>query len=55
MRIRPEVDEEHREIELTKTEARQAGRGYNIHVLIFGLAGVIVAFLIILLGYTSWL
>jgi len=55
MRIRPGIDEEHREVELTKTEARQGGRGYNINVLIFGLGGVIVAFLVILLSYTSWL
>lgn len=51
MRIRPGVDEEHRQVELTKTEARQGTRGYNIYVLIFGLAGVVVAFLVILLAY----
>lgn len=51
MRIRPGADEEHREVELTKTEARQAGRGYNIYVLIFGLGGVVIAFLVILLAY----
>ena len=51
MRIRPGVDEEHREVELTTTEARSAGRGYNIYVLILGLAGVIIAFLAILLAY----
>lgn len=55
MRIRPGVDEEHKEVELTTTEARQGGRGYNIYVLIFGLGGVIVAFLIILLAYTQGL
>lgn len=43
MRIRPGPDEEHKEIELTKTEARQARPGYNIYVLIFGLGGVIIA------------
>lgn len=47
MRIRPGPDEENKEIELGKTEARQAGRGYNIYVLAFGLLGVIVAFLIV--------
>lgn len=51
MRIRPGPDEEHKEVELTKTEARQAGRGYNIYVLIMGLGGVIVAFLVILVIY----
>lgn len=47
MRIRPGPDEEHKEVELNKTEARQAGRGYNIYVLIFGLVGVVIAFLLI--------
>jgi len=47
----PGTDEEHKEIELTRTEARQAGRGYNIYVLVFGLGGVIVAFLLILVAY----
>ncbi|WP_161957362.1 hypothetical protein [Aestuariivirga litoralis] len=51
MRIRPGIDEEHKQVELTRTEARAAGRGYNIHVLIFGLGGVIIAFLVILLAY----
>lgn len=51
MRIRPGVDDEHREVELNKTEARAAGRGYNIYVLIFGLGGVIIAFLVILVAY----
>ena len=46
MRIRPGQDEEHKEIELNKTEARQARPGYNIYVLAFGLGGVILAFLI---------
>lgn len=55
MHIRPGLDEEHREVELTKTEARQGGRGYNLKVLVFGLAGVTAAFLVILLGYTPWL
>lgn len=35
-----------------KTEARAAGRGYNIDVLVFGLGGVIIAFVVILLAYT---
>ncbi len=52
MRIKPGPDEEHQEVELTKTEARQARPGYNIYVLIVGLGGVIVAFLAILLLYT---
>lgn len=47
MRITPGSDEEHREVELDKTEARQARPGYNIYVLIFGLAGVIIAFLLV--------
>lgn len=53
MRIRKGVDEEHREVELTKTEARSGGRGYNIYVLIFGLGGVIIAFLVILIAYAK--
>lgn len=55
MRIRPGADEEHKEVELTTTEARQAGRGYNIYVLTFGLGGVIVAFLVILIAYARGL
>ena len=53
MRIRPGIDEEHKQVELTKTEARASGRGYNIYVLIFGLAGVIIAFLVILLAFAG--
>lgn len=53
MRIQPGIDEEHREVELTKTEARSAGRGYNIYVLIFGLGGVIIAFIVILASYAQ--
>lgn len=52
MRIRPGVDEEHKQVELTTTEARASGRGYNIYVLIFGLGGVIIAFLVILIAFT---
>jgi hypothetical protein len=55
MRIRPGRDEEHKEVELTTTEARAGARGYNIYVLIFGLGGVIVSFLIILTAYTRGL
>lgn len=47
MRIRPGPDEENREIELGKTEARQARPGYNIYVLILGLLGVVLAFILI--------
>lgn len=47
MRIRPGPDEENKEIELGKTEARQADRGYNIYVLVFGLIGVVIAFIIV--------
>lgn len=53
MRIRPGIDEEHREVELNKTEARQAGRGYNITVLVLGLGGVIVAFLLLLFYFAG--
>ena len=47
MRIRPGPDEENRKIELNQTEARQARPGYNIYVLVFGLAGVVIAFLLL--------
>lgn len=53
MRIRPGIDEEHREVEHNKTEARQAGRGYNITVLILGLGGVILAFLLLLFYFAG--
>jgi hypothetical protein len=49
MRIRPGPDDEDREIELGKTEARQARPGYNIYVLIFGLVGVVMGFIIVFL------
>ncbi|WP_421693572.1 hypothetical protein [Aestuariivirga sp.] len=48
MKIRRGKDEEHKEIELTQTEARQARPGYNIYVLIFGLAGVVIAFMFLI-------
>lgn len=51
MRITPGPDDEHKNIELTATEARQASRGYNIYVLIFGLGGGIIAFLVLLVAY----
>ena len=47
MRIRPGPDDEDREIELGKTEARQARPGYNIYVLVFGLIGVVIAFILV--------
>jgi hypothetical protein len=47
MRIEPGPDEENRKIELDKTEARQAWPGYNIYVLIFGLTGVVIAFILV--------
>ena len=47
MRIRPGSDEEDRKVELDKTEARQARPGYNIYVLVFGLIGVILGFIIV--------
>lgn len=47
MRITPGPDEENRKVELDKTEARQARPGYNIYVLLFGLAGVVIAFLLL--------
>ena len=53
MPIRRGIDEEHREVEVSTTEARAGGRGYNISVLVFGLGGVIVAFPVILLAYTG--
>ena len=47
MRITPGPGEENRKVELDKTEARQARPGYNIYVLLLGLAGVIIAFLLV--------
>ena len=49
MRIRPGPDEENRKIELSPTEARQARPGYNIYVLVFGLIGVVIGFIIVFL------
>lgn len=47
MRIEPGPREEDRKIELGKTEARQARPGYNIYVLIFGLIGVVIGFILV--------
>jgi hypothetical protein len=47
MRIEPGPDEENRKVELGKTEARQARPGYNIYVLVFGLIGVVIAFILV--------
>jgi hypothetical protein len=47
MRIIPGPDEENRKVELDKTEARQARPGYNIYVLVFGLIGVIIGFILV--------
>jgi hypothetical protein len=47
MRIERGPDEEDRKVELGKTEARQARPGYNIYVLIFGLIGVVIGFIIV--------
>ena len=54
MPIRPGADAAYKEVELTRTEARAAGPGHNIDVLIFGLGGVIFAFLVILLLDARW-
>ncbi|MFN4140342.1 hypothetical protein [Aestuariivirga sp.] len=53
MRIRPGPDEENKEIELGKTEARQARPGYNIYVLAFGLLGVVAAFIVVYLVFAQ--
>ena len=47
MRIIPGPDEENRKVEFDKTEARQARPGYNIYVLVFGLIGVIIGFILV--------
>jgi hypothetical protein len=49
MRIEPGHREEDKEIELGKTEARQARPGYNIYVLVFGMAGAMIAFILLFL------
>ena len=49
MRIEPGPREEDKEIELGKTEARQAWPGYNIYMLVFGMAGVMTAFILLFL------
>lgn len=49
MRITEGPEEGDRKVELNRTEARQAGKGFNIYVLLFGLAGVIIAFLFVFL------
>jgi hypothetical protein len=47
MKITPGQGEDDRKVELNKTEARQAGKGFNIYVLLFGLVGVILAFILV--------
>ena len=52
MRISPGPDEEHKDIELNTVEARQGRSGQNVrYVLIFGLLGVIIAFILIFVGF----
>ena len=51
MRISPGPDEENKEIELSTDEARQGRTGQNVrYVLLFGLLGVVIAFMIIFTG-----
>lgn len=48
MGIRKGIDEAHRKVAFSKTEARSAICGYNIDVPAFGLVGVIIAFMAVL-------
>jgi hypothetical protein len=52
MRNSPGPDEEQKDIELNTVEARQGRTGQNVrYVLLFGLLGVIIAFVIIFTGF----
>lgn len=54
MRITPGSDEEHKSIELNTVEARQERTGQRVrYVLIFGLLGVVIAFVIIFTGFSG--
>ena len=54
MRITPGPDEEHKNIELNTVEARQGRTGQKVrYVLIFGLLGVVIAFVIIFTGFSG--
>jgi hypothetical protein len=51
MKITRAPDEENRKIELDTREARQADTGHNVrYVLLFGLLGVVIAFLFVFLS-----
>jgi hypothetical protein len=55
MKVEPGPEAGDRKVEMNATEARQARTGHNVrYVLMFGLGGVILAFAIVLLFYTSW-
>ena len=54
MKVEPGPEAGDSKVEMNATEARQARTGHNVrYVLLFGLGGVIVAFAIILVVYTS--
>jgi hypothetical protein len=51
MKITRGTDEENKKVELNTNEARQATTGHNVrYVLLFGLLGVVIAFLFVFLG-----
>jgi hypothetical protein len=54
MKIEPGSEAGDRKVEMNSTESRQARTGQNVrYVLMFGLGGVILAFAVVLMLYTS--
>ncbi len=54
MRVEPGNQPGDRKVELEQGEARQAQTGHNVrYVLMFGLAGVVIAFVIIYWSFAS--
>jgi hypothetical protein len=51
MKITRGTDDENKKVELNTNEARQATAGHNVrYVLLFGLLGVVIAFLFVFLS-----
>lgn len=54
MKITPSADDENRKVELNTTESRQGSTGQNArYVLIFGLGGVVLCFILIAIAF-NW-
>jgi hypothetical protein len=54
MKITPSSDDENRKVELNETESRQGRTGQKVrYVLIFGLGGIVLCFILIGIAF-NW-